>query len=90
MPCCTILGCLCRKPKLFCHSLFLDNPAPPRKKLLAAQIDLINDWPTPEFKWQDSILTNEEQVPRWRTHWTTNNETSNNTGKHKDDHSGRC
>ncbi|XP_040212637.1 MICAL-like protein 2 [Rana temporaria] len=56
-----------------------DNPAPPRKKLLAAQIDLINDWPTPELKWQDSIMTNEEQVPRWRTHWTTNNETSNNT-----------
>ncbi|XP_073492852.1 MICAL-like protein 2 [Aquarana catesbeiana] len=57
-----------------------DKPAPPRKKLLEAQIDLINDWPKPEQKWQDSIMTNEEQVPRWRTHWTTNNE-SNNTVK---------
>nr|DBA19447.1 TPA: hypothetical protein GDO54_015284 [Pyxicephalus adspersus] len=39
------------------------NAAPPRRKLLPAKIDLINDWPKPEQKWQDRSVNNEEQAP---------------------------
>ncbi|CAI9539230.1 unnamed protein product, partial [Staurois parvus] len=63
------------------------NSTPPKRKLLAAKIDLINDWPKPEQKWQDSIVTNEEEAPRWRPHWAANNEISNSTGKNKDNQS---
>ncbi|XP_018412609.1 PREDICTED: MICAL-like protein 2 [Nanorana parkeri] len=60
------------------------NAAPPKRKLLAPKLDLINDWPKPEQKWQDSIGTNEDGVPRWRSHGTSSYETFNNTDKNKD------
>ncbi|XP_069840010.1 MICAL-like protein 2 isoform X2 [Dendropsophus ebraccatus] len=41
---------------------------PPKKKLLVPKIDLISDWPKPEQKWQDSIVTHDSEVPRWRSH----------------------
>ncbi|KAM9305494.1 MICAL-like protein 2 [Gastrophryne carolinensis] len=60
------------------------SAAPPRRKLLPVKIDLINDWPTPEQKWQDETVPNEEEAPHWRAHWATSNVTSNTTDKNKD------
>lgn len=42
--------------------------APGKKKLLVAKIDLINDWPKPEQKWQDGPVTINLEVPGWRSH----------------------
>ncbi|XP_075686446.1 MICAL-like protein 2 [Rhinoderma darwinii] len=53
--------------------------APAKKKLLVAKIDLINDWPKPEQKWQDGAVTIDLDVPSWRTHWASDKETSKNS-----------
>ncbi|KAG8557919.1 hypothetical protein GDO81_016781 [Engystomops pustulosus] len=52
---------------------------PSRKKLLVAKVDLLNDWPKPEQKWQDGAVTPEPEVPSWRSHWTPDKETVKNS-----------
>ncbi|XP_063790657.1 MICAL-like protein 2 [Pseudophryne corroboree] len=47
------------------------NVTPPKKKLLPAKIDLINDWPKPEQKWQDGAVVTEGEAPTWRSHFST-------------------
>ncbi|XP_073502262.1 MICAL-like protein 2 [Phyllobates terribilis] len=55
------------------------NVAPAKKKLLVPKIDLINDWPKPEQKWQDGPATRDPEVPSWRSHWTSDKTPTNDT-----------
>ncbi|XP_044160491.1 LOW QUALITY PROTEIN: MICAL-like protein 2 [Bufo gargarizans] len=53
----------------------LPKVGPGKKKLLVAKIDLLNDWPQPELKWQEGAMTHDPEVPSWRSHWTSDKET---------------
>ncbi|XP_075035683.1 MICAL-like protein 2 isoform X2 [Mixophyes fleayi] len=55
------------------------NGLHPRRKLLTAKIDLINDWPKIEQKWQDGALVAEGGPPSWRPHLIRGNDTSKNS-----------
>ncbi|XP_073411277.1 MICAL-like protein 2 [Dendrobates tinctorius] len=57
--------------------------APAKKKLLVAKIDLINDWPKPEQKWQDGPATHDPEVPSWRSHWTSGKTPTNDPSGEK-------
>ncbi|XP_040295685.1 MICAL-like protein 2 [Bufo bufo] len=57
----------------------LPKVGPGKKKLLVAKIDLLNDWPQPELKWQEGAMTHDPEVPGWRSHWTSDKENLKNS-----------
>ncbi|KAM4026167.1 MICAL-like protein 2 [Anomaloglossus baeobatrachus] len=56
---------------------------PAKKKLLVAKMDLINDWPKPEQKWQDGPASQDPVVPSWRSHWTSDKTPTNDPSGNK-------